>query len=1569
MADSVEENPVAEKEKKRTSKGLWAPTRGYFQIQAKPGAGAPRAAPRAAATAEKKSAASAPKKGEPAPAGAEGPALSAKAAGEAAPKKEAAAAPAARAAPAVKEAVKAPAKPAAKPGAAAPKKDPLRESVTAVPKLAESAATRAIAQALYDEPDSETTLYRVPSLNVLFAVSSALLLLFTVLVVWQDYDRPWKSVQADWNEALGEQYEQDLSKARESQTAQLTALVPKLEEMARKLAAGDAAAALIAKAAAAAEKRGLPARVDALVEGVKTALAKSAKYEELKKAARAAQIKFTLLEKDLRARKGEFQAEKFKYEERKREALEKYGDTGEGAAAVRAIEAEFNRIFVTELNALDAEVETRKVEAEAAEKALAKFVEAETMLPDERLEGPAGAATAVASPDGAKDKEAGLQKIESELQRIVREVTSARKKVESVEKDWRTAIRSAPLLDAFAPVYKIDKVVVDDLHEDLNFLTVPRVDRCKTCHININSTDPKFVSFRSRKWGSVYASHPRLDLFVGDSSPHPYDSFGCTTCHYGDGHSTDFITAAHTPGDEKQAKEWEKKYGWERLHHQDYPMLKKSYITASCMKCHPGDHKLDGGGQSNLGYEVIKTYGCFGCHRIKTFEGFEKVGPSLSNIGDKVDIKFLYQWIKNPPGFRPSTRMPRFFDLTNSKGTMLVVGPDGQTHELDFELRNKVEVFSIATYLSETSGHQKELHRLGAQGDPARGRDLFRLNCTACHSVKRESMVEGIPEDADALCGKALEALEKFRSPIGEAERGAKPEEAAKLAALAAKADQVKGALEALRGWLDNLSVGKNIEELYHNVVAPADDLGKLSESLGMADAPVPAVKAAASSVQSRWIHNSFAPDLSSIGSKVKSADWLADWILDPRQHDPKTIMPRFRLEKDADGEQKVADLVAYLMTLRDPAFEAREGFSVASPEEVRVLDEIVFDYKRRDMTRAEAKADMEKLSTSEKLKYAGLRLIRRYGCFGCHLGIKDTDSKAKEKLEDGTEVTVAGTFDKAQPIGTELNGWGIKGVDRLDYGNWGHQLNGREAIDHTRYDWAKAKLTDPRRFDVIPAEKEGEEGKYHYVATNRLVQKTPEELLKMPLFAFASDEGQVEAVITFLLALGKDRIPLEKMRQHTEEQRALEEGSRLIAKLNCRGCHRIGAEPQFVHVSSLPRFSLSFAYDSSDESKRRDEVEKETWLSRELKLEARLVPPEGKDGGKEGKELEKRAFFVPRGALLKRKVFDDDSPLSVVELAAGIVDPDSGTRIQGHFELNQMAEESRVLPVGGYEEGRIRFYFGEGADQRPQAPPPLVRQGERVRGDWLFHFLRDVKPIRPWLKVRMPSFYLTDDEARTIVRWFKVSAGVPVTSESFPEESEKGLASMGRSLFDKAQLGCNNCHPAGEKLPTEPVLTPEKKFDWHGFRTLIPDDSYYVVIKDQNGQLRLQAGFNARAAAEAWARENLQGAAFAVGDPWSKLKWGPDLSLAVERLRPAWIFDWLSEPQDFMPGTSMPNFFGERKGWTGINLTPENREKFKALVQFLVHMKSLEGVASSEASGGIFPPDRPGKSPPGPGQ
>ena len=74
------------------------------------------------------------------------------------------------------------------------------------------------------------------------------------------------------------------------------------------------------------------------------------------------------------------------------------------------------------------------------------------------------------------------------------------------------------MLDLIAPTIKIRQVVLNDMPLDLNFVRIPRADRCQTCHAAADL--PGYEEFPQ-----PFRSHPRLDLFVGSSSAHPLDRF------------------------------------------------------------------------------------------------------------------------------------------------------------------------------------------------------------------------------------------------------------------------------------------------------------------------------------------------------------------------------------------------------------------------------------------------------------------------------------------------------------------------------------------------------------------------------------------------------------------------------------------------------------------------------------------------------------------------------------------------------------------------------------------------------------------------------------------------------------------------------------------------------------------------------------------------------------------------------------------------------------------------------------------------------------------------------------
>jgi mono/diheme cytochrome c family protein len=250
-----------------------------------------------------------------------------------------------------------------------------------------------------------------------------------------------------------------------------------------------------------------------------------------------------------------------------------------------------------------------------------------------------------------------------------------------------------------------------------------------------------------------------------------------------------------------------------------------------------------------------------------------------------------------------------------------------------------------------------------------------------------------------------------------------------------------------------------------------------------------------------------FGPDLDGMGSKVRP-EWLYAWLKNPREYFPETRMPDLRLT-----DQEALDLTAYLMSLKV------EGWTPEEPESDPVLlDLLVGQELQARLTLEQTQEKMKAMSSHEKEVFLGERMIRRYGCFGCHL--------------------IAG-FETTPPIGTELSQEGSKPVDRFYFGF--------VEITETRHDWIYTKLTNPRIFD---------EGKV----------KRPDEKLKMPLFNFT--EEQRSAVVTAVLSFTKDKPFLSSTDRLSPRDVALEAGRRLVFRKNCQGCHRLEGEGQEITSS-----------------------------------------------------------------------------------------------------------------------------------------------------------------------------------------------------------------------------------------------------------------------------------------------------------------------------------------------------------------------------------------------------------------
>ncbi|HXV27877.1 MAG TPA: c-type cytochrome [bacterium] len=305
--------------------------------------------------------------------------------------------------------------------------------------------------------------------------------------------------------------------------------------------------------------------------------------------------------------------------------------------------------------------------------------------------------------------------VEREIKKLTQDVTTLENKIQKLKPSIINDILNAPMLDFLNPTLRIQQIVVENLHDDYYFTKVQKVDRCITCHLGIDQK-----GFEDAP--QPFTTHPRLDLFLSSNSPHPMEEFGCTACHGGSGHSVDFVTAAHTPHSKKQAEEWKKEYHWHPMKHWSEKMLPLNHVEASCAKCHTGVVDVPQAPKLNEGRNLAQTFGCFGCHKVEGFEDRWKVGPDLSHVQSKLESDWIVRWLENPKDFRPSTKMPRVFNLSNTS--------DPESVE-----KNNAMIAGIATYLMKNSD-PVSLEPPPAEGDPEKGERLVKeVGCLGCHTV------------------------------------------------------------------------------------------------------------------------------------------------------------------------------------------------------------------------------------------------------------------------------------------------------------------------------------------------------------------------------------------------------------------------------------------------------------------------------------------------------------------------------------------------------------------------------------------------------------------------------------------------------------------------------------------------------------------------------------------------------------------------------------------------------------------------------------------------------------------
>lgn len=749
-----------------------------------------------------------------------------------------------------------------------------------------------------------------------------------------------------------------------------------------------------------------------------------------------------------------------------------------------------------------------------------------------------------------------------------------------------------------------------------------------------------------------FCAHPRLDLFVGSNSKHPAEKFGCTSCHSGQGSATSFTLASHTPNTSPEERQWKKEFGWESQHYWDFPMHPMRFIESGCLKCHHQVTDLITSDNRNeapklvRGFQTINDFGCFGCHEIAGNKAgrpvgpdlrleptpplvdrtpaererlendaenppgtLRKVGPSLKRLAEKTNPEWVARWLTSPRGFRPDTKMPHFYGLSNNHPDVL---PPEQK-----EFPN-TEAWAMSHFLFRLSedflGEIKYF-----KNDKNYSPTEFAKD-EAYHAFLDRYFASRATMTADRL-----KKLEELLPPRSELPNVKMPSGKTFFAHYRGILDDLGGALPAddnknLQPYLEKeMRAAAHRMHLRQDVpllvdLAPGHQADEKRGRILFSERGCLACHmhdgTARSQGRSRDPEYSpgitsdaqFGPNLSQVvaklgskaGDPLSARNWLIQWLVDPTVHSPRTRMPSTFLTAP-----EAADIAQWLLT-REPSDlgDDWDKVQVQRPG-LKQLQDLAAVYLVRLLSRAEmdallkegkidpgVKKDLpaEERALADSLAspdlkgkeeglafYVGKKAVGRLGCYACH--------------------DIQG-FENAKPIGVALNDWGKKDPGRLAFEDIDNFLanhfqvvdsltdeNGKpippkvvdgkvkvpyerfyaDALTHRhREGYLNQKILDPRSYDYNRLRAWDDRSRMPQFRFARLLPKKEEPKEEFAARQVLEEAKAREAVATFVLGLVAEPVPLNSIHQPKGDRLAVVKGRQVLDRFNCGGCHLV---------------------------------------------------------------------------------------------------------------------------------------------------------------------------------------------------------------------------------------------------------------------------------------------------------------------------------------------------------------------------------------------------------------------------
>jgi len=525
-------------------------------------------------------------------------------------------------------------------------------------------------------------------------------------------------------------------------------------------------------------------------------------------------------------------------------------------------------------------------------------------------------------------------------------------------------------------------------------------------------------------------------------------------------------------------------------------------------------------------------------------------------------------------------------------------------------------------------------------------------------------------------------------------------------------------------------------------------------------------------------------PNLKDVRLKLNK-NWIPVWLKKPSDFRPTTKMPNFRL-----NDHQIQAISAYIW---------QSGFTDALP-------------KHKPGNAAHGK-----------------ELFETRGCLACH------------SIGEGSQL-MGGTFAaNLTRVGEKAN---------YDYlVRWIHNARERtrpycpyEKKDIGPEDYAKKGL--PYQWDLG-----------HSKCPNDGHELQVQNMTVMPSLRLAPEDA--EDIATYLISQKKQEPSSYAEASFMDDPNLKEEGKKWVRHYGCAGCHeisgfedegRIGTELTFEGSKPIERLDFALSTEPSQRGGKDSEPIKDKedlarlpdgpadkpWYNHKGFFEHKLAEPNVYDSGMEKSDTEK--LRMPNVHLTKDQVLDlttflmgsqETSLPQSYQYKPGDArhDIQEGWWVVKKYNCmgcHQFIPAQRTILMG------MQQY----QDAQEQLPPKLLTEGARVDPEWLRKFLSNPalsttdtnrNGVRPYLKVRMPTFSFSDNELRKLVRFFEALSQqpLPYIPEQVPVLTAKE-SDMARSLFSSTAAPCLKCHATGDpghdKIATAPnfLLAKERlKPDW----------------------------------------------------------------------------------------------------------------------------------------------------------